>query len=308
MKEFDIDAWVNDSYVRQAFKELELDYDAQKQTLRQLRRQRQGPALQDADHASPRKPARSGSQARRRSCRSPRRPARWRRQASTQAERQEGQRGLPLRPRARHQAVRRQGLLRGQAGDPKKPEIVPFLLKKDAEAHAAKIGGKLATYAEALGASPPPWATDGQHGASTRCRSPIPMRDRSEASRRERDAAPETAAAAAPISACSAAADRGAQPVGPSRRARRCPRSPLRDVGARAGCKASRATGLLLAPPASRSASLFLFWHLATTYRLRLLHPLHQHPDAGARCWTRWRRSTVDTSSSPTSASACGAS
>lgn len=34
--------------------------------------------------------------------------------------------------------------------DPKKPEIVPFLLKKDAEAHAAKIGGKLASYDEAL--------------------------------------------------------------------------------------------------------------------------------------------------------------
>jgi hypothetical protein len=28
---------------------------------------------------------------------------------------------------------------------------VPFLLKKDAEAHAAKIGGKLAGYTDALG-------------------------------------------------------------------------------------------------------------------------------------------------------------
>ena len=36
--------------------------------------------------------------------------------------------------------------------DPKKPDVVPFLLKKDAEAHAAKNGGKLATYAEALSA------------------------------------------------------------------------------------------------------------------------------------------------------------
>jgi NitT/TauT family transport system substrate-binding protein len=34
--------------------------------------------------------------------------------------------------------------------DPKKPVLVPFLLKKDAEAYAAKNGGKLATYAEAL--------------------------------------------------------------------------------------------------------------------------------------------------------------
>jgi NitT/TauT family transport system substrate-binding protein len=36
--------------------------------------------------------------------------------------------------------------------DPKKPDVVPFLLKKDAEAFAAKNGGKLATYAEVLAA------------------------------------------------------------------------------------------------------------------------------------------------------------
>jgi NitT/TauT family transport system substrate-binding protein len=35
--------------------------------------------------------------------------------------------------------------------DPKKPEIVPFLIKQDAQAYATKIGGKLATYAEAIG-------------------------------------------------------------------------------------------------------------------------------------------------------------
>jgi NitT/TauT family transport system substrate-binding protein len=36
--------------------------------------------------------------------------------------------------------------------DPRKPDVVPFLLKKDAEEFAAKNGGKLATYAEVLGA------------------------------------------------------------------------------------------------------------------------------------------------------------
>jgi NitT/TauT family transport system substrate-binding protein len=36
--------------------------------------------------------------------------------------------------------------------DSKKTEVVPFLLKKDAEAYATKNGGKLATYAEALNA------------------------------------------------------------------------------------------------------------------------------------------------------------
>ncbi len=36
--------------------------------------------------------------------------------------------------------------------DDKKTDVVPFLLKKDAETYAAKNGGKLATYAEALSA------------------------------------------------------------------------------------------------------------------------------------------------------------
>ena len=36
------------------------------------------------------------------------------------------------------------------ASNPKAPQAVPFLLKKDAEAYAAKSNGKLATYAEAL--------------------------------------------------------------------------------------------------------------------------------------------------------------
>jgi NitT/TauT family transport system substrate-binding protein len=34
--------------------------------------------------------------------------------------------------------------------DPKKPDMVPFMLKKDAEAYAAKIDGKPGTYADAL--------------------------------------------------------------------------------------------------------------------------------------------------------------
>lgn len=37
--------------------------------------------------------------------------------------------------------------------DGKHPEIVPFLLKKDAEAYAAKNGGRLATYDEVLKAA-----------------------------------------------------------------------------------------------------------------------------------------------------------
>ena len=37
--------------------------------------------------------------------------------------------------------------------NPKQPEIVPFLLRRDAEQHAAKSGGKLASYSEALAAA-----------------------------------------------------------------------------------------------------------------------------------------------------------
>lgn len=37
--------------------------------------------------------------------------------------------------------------------DPKKPLVVPFLLKKDAEAHAAKIGGRLGSFDEAVAAA-----------------------------------------------------------------------------------------------------------------------------------------------------------
>ena len=37
--------------------------------------------------------------------------------------------------------------------DPKKPDVVPFMLKKDAEDYAAKNGGKLATYTEVLAPS-----------------------------------------------------------------------------------------------------------------------------------------------------------
>ena len=39
------------------------------------------------------------------------------------------------------------------AKNPKQPEIVPFLLRRDAEQHAAKSGGKLASYSEALAAA-----------------------------------------------------------------------------------------------------------------------------------------------------------
>jgi NitT/TauT family transport system substrate-binding protein len=40
------------------------------------------------------------------------------------------------------------------SNDAKRPEVVPFLLKRDAEQHARQSGGKVATYAEALSAIP----------------------------------------------------------------------------------------------------------------------------------------------------------
>ena len=70
-----------------------------------------------------------------------------RRLCGHQGQGQEDQRRLCLRHDARHQVVRRSGLLRGGR---RKSEIAPFLLKKDAEASRAKINGKVLGFEDAL--------------------------------------------------------------------------------------------------------------------------------------------------------------
>ena len=151
VKPLDINAWVNESYVREAFKELKLDYDAQKQTLANYditgndslcktaitRPKEAGEVWVEGAHiAAYSSPVCT--------------------LAAVNKAQAEGKKvkvaylndkplGIKLFADKAFYAV--------NTADPKKPQIVPFLLKKDAQAEAAAIGGRLATYPEALAAA-----------------------------------------------------------------------------------------------------------------------------------------------------------
>ena len=151
VKALDVNAWVNETYVRQAFKELKLDYDAQKQTLANYDISGTDPVCKTAIT----QPKDAGEV--------------WVEGAGVSAH------ASPVctlaavnKAQAENKKVRVAYLYDRALGikvfadkafyalntaDAKKPVIVPFLLKKDAEAHAASIGGKLATYPEALAAA-----------------------------------------------------------------------------------------------------------------------------------------------------------
>jgi NitT/TauT family transport system substrate-binding protein len=148
IKALDVGSWVNDHYVRQAYGELGLDYD------HQLAMQSGYDVAGDDPvcNAPVNKPAESGEI--------------W----------IEGGEIMPLSsPACTLMAVKKftgQGrklnavyLVDHELGiklfadaafyavsgrDSKSPEVVPFLLKHDAEVYATKVGGKLATYSEAL--------------------------------------------------------------------------------------------------------------------------------------------------------------
>ena len=151
VKALDINAWVNETYVRQAFKELKLDYEAQKQTL----------ANYDVSGTDP-------------LCKTPiARPKDagevWIEGAGVTAYSSPACTLAAInKAQAESKKVRVAYLVDRALGikvfadkafyalntsDAKKPQIVPFLLKKDAEAHAASNGGRLATYTEALAAA-----------------------------------------------------------------------------------------------------------------------------------------------------------
>jgi len=151
VKPLDINAWVNETYVRQAFKELKLDYDTQKQTL----------ANYDVGGNDP-------------LCRTPiTRPKEagevWVEGAPivaysspvcTLAAVNKAQ-GESRKVKVAYLYDRTLGIklfadkafYAVSTSDPKKPQIVPFLLKKDAQAAAAAMGGRLANYGEALAAA-----------------------------------------------------------------------------------------------------------------------------------------------------------
>jgi NitT/TauT family transport system substrate-binding protein len=151
VKEFNSAAWVNESYVRQAFKELGLDYEKQKASY-------SGYEIsgQDTLCNTPIKQPREAGQV-------------WVTGgdivpfssalctlAGIKKLQAEGKKigvayvfdhalGIKLFADKAFYAV--------NTSNPKQPSIVPFLLKKDAAAHVAKSGGKLASYGEALAAA-----------------------------------------------------------------------------------------------------------------------------------------------------------
>lgn len=151
IKQFDADSWVNESYLRQAFKEKGLDYEKQKKS-------NSGYEIGGTDPLCKRaiaKPREGGEVWIEGGDLSAYSSANCTLMAIKNAE-AEGKKigvafvfdktlGIKLFADKAFYAL--------NAKDPKKPTIVPFLLKKNAEAHAAKIGGKLAGYDDALKAA-----------------------------------------------------------------------------------------------------------------------------------------------------------
>ena len=148
VKQFDIDAWVNETYVRQAFKERGIDYDAQKQSLSNYEVQGKDPICNvavsrpkeageiwldggDIVPASSVKCTLLGI-------------AKYQSEGKkvSVAYLYDKSLGIKVFADKAFYAVGKGGA----AG----PEIVPFLLKKDAEGHAEKSGGKVVIYADAL--------------------------------------------------------------------------------------------------------------------------------------------------------------
>lgn len=151
VKPLDINAWVNETYVRQAYQELKLDYDAQKQTLANYdiggtdtlcktpitRPKEAGEVWIDgapiAAYSSPVCTLAAINK------------AVGEKKKVKVAYLNDKALGIKLFADKAFYAV--------NTSNAKKPQIVPFLLRKDAQAEAAAIGGRLATYPEALAAA-----------------------------------------------------------------------------------------------------------------------------------------------------------
>jgi NitT/TauT family transport system substrate-binding protein len=147
VKEFDINAWVNETYVRQAYKERGLDYEAQKQTLANYDISGKDPICKTAIT----RPKDAGeiwlAGGEIVPVSSPTCLLAGIRQYEGESKKVsvayvfDKELGIKVFADKAFYAVEGAG---------SKNPMVPFLLKKDAEAHAAKTGGKLATYAQAL--------------------------------------------------------------------------------------------------------------------------------------------------------------
>jgi NitT/TauT family transport system substrate-binding protein len=149
VKEFNLDAWVNETYVKQAYKERGLDYEAQKQTLANYDIEGRDPVCKTAIT----RPKEAGeiwlSSGEIVPVSSPACLLAGVRQYEGEGKKvqvaylYDKALGIKVFADKAFYAV--------DASDAKNPQMVPFLLKGDAEAHAAKTQGRLATYAEALG-------------------------------------------------------------------------------------------------------------------------------------------------------------
>jgi NitT/TauT family transport system substrate-binding protein len=149
VKEFDAGAWVNEAYVRQAFKERGQDYEAQKQTLANYDVAGHDPICK----VPVTRPKEAGEI--------------WLSSGeivpvSSPACLLAGVKQFEAAGRKVNVAylydkalgikvVADKAFYAVDTSNPKVPVAVPFLLRKDAEAHAARTQGRLATYAEALG-------------------------------------------------------------------------------------------------------------------------------------------------------------
>jgi NitT/TauT family transport system substrate-binding protein len=145
MKEFDVQKWVNDSFVRKAYAELGLDYDAQLKSFDNYEVKGEDKFC-NKPIVEPRKAgeiwvADEGIQP-------------FSSTACTLAAYADlNAKGKKINVAYVYDTARGIKLFADQAfftvaGD--KAAIAPFLLKTDAEAHAAKIGGKVVTFADAL--------------------------------------------------------------------------------------------------------------------------------------------------------------
>jgi NitT/TauT family transport system substrate-binding protein len=152
VKQFNADAWVEEKYVRAAFKEKGLNYDAQKQTFAGYDIAGGKDPLCGVQIAKPKEAGEvwvAGGAITQYSSPSCTLSAIKKFQA-------EGKKvavaylwdqafGIKLFADKAFYAL--------SVKDPKKPVIAPFLLKKDAEDYSAKIGGKLVSYEDALAAA-----------------------------------------------------------------------------------------------------------------------------------------------------------
>jgi len=149
VKDFDAKAWVNDSYVRRAFKERGLDYDKQLASLANYEVSGKDPVCNTAIT----KPREGGEI--------------WVQGGEIIPFSSQGCTLLGVRKLSGEGKKLGAVYLYDQGlgikvfadkayyafsdKDSKRAEVIPFLLRKDAEAHAAKTGGRLLTFSEVLG-------------------------------------------------------------------------------------------------------------------------------------------------------------